>query len=309
MQPHCRTCRILAAAPWLLCWLLFAAGCGTTKNQIATEQLLASDAVDRSIAHIDFSPLAGQRVYFDTRYIKEVKNLGFVNSDYIISSLRQQLFASRCLLEEDRENAEIIVEARVGTLGNDGHEINYGMPSGNNALSSAATVVSGNPSFAILPEISLARRDQQVAAAKIAVFAFQRETKEPVWQSGTHVAFSNARQTWVFGAGPFQSGTIYEAPRLAGSRLPLPRLLRRRPQPRQEQDPWLTAYRDQRQFAPSSPEAGAHAQLASQASFDGESEDAGEAESEPTTSDPTAAKEAASPEASDSQGASAEIRS
>ena len=34
-------------------------GCGSTKSRTATEQLLMSDAVDRAIAQIDFSELAG----------------------------------------------------------------------------------------------------------------------------------------------------------------------------------------------------------------------------------------------------------
>ena len=38
-------------------------GCGTLKSQSATQQLLLSDAVDRSIASIDFSPLSGKTVF------------------------------------------------------------------------------------------------------------------------------------------------------------------------------------------------------------------------------------------------------
>ena len=51
------------------------AGCGTTKTRNATEQLLISDAVDRSIAVIDFAPLAGKTVYFDTKYLVTVKGV------------------------------------------------------------------------------------------------------------------------------------------------------------------------------------------------------------------------------------------
>ena len=231
---------------WLCLVVLALCGCGTTKQQIATEQLLASDAVDRSISHLDFTPLAGRSVFLDTKYIHQIKGYGFVNADYIISGIRQQLFAHRCLLQDSLDQAEVVVEARVGTLGNDGHEINYGLPSSNGALSTAATAVNPSTPLALLPEISLARRDQQIGAAKIAVFAYERETKEPLWQSGTSLAFSRAKQTWFLGAGPFQSGTIYEAPQLAGANLRLPRLFRRRPA--QSDDPWLNAFRDKRRF-------------------------------------------------------------
>src|SRR5262245_51288245 len=106
----------------------FATGCGTTKQAEATQQLLASDAVDRSVANIDFTPLAGQKVYFDTKYIQDYKGIGFVNSAYVISSLRQQLFAAGCLLQEKLEDCDYVVEARMGTLGNDEHNIIYGIP-------------------------------------------------------------------------------------------------------------------------------------------------------------------------------------
>ncbi len=236
------TCAIVALT------LAATSGCGTTKQQVATEQLLASDAVDRSISRVDFSPISGRTVYLDTKYIQQIKGLGFVNSEYIISALRQQLFAHRCLLQDSLDQADVVVEARVGTLGNDGHEINYGLPSGNGSLSRTATAVGGSAPLALLPEISLARRDQQVGAAKLAVFAYERESKEPLWQSGTSVAFSNARQTWVFGAGPFQSGTIYESPRLAGARLSFPRPFRRNEAA--AADPWLQAFKDKRRFSP-----------------------------------------------------------
>ncbi len=94
-------------------------GCGTTKSQRATEQLLMSDAVDRSVASIDFRPLSGQRVYLDTTYVKNIKSESFVNADYIVSSVRQQMVSAGCLLEETREAAEYIAEMRIGTLGTD----------------------------------------------------------------------------------------------------------------------------------------------------------------------------------------------
>ena len=81
---------------------------------MATDQLLLSDAVDRAVANIDFSPLRNEMVYLDTQYIRQVKGSGFVNADYIISSLRQQMVLAGLLLQEDREQALFIVEAPRG---------------------------------------------------------------------------------------------------------------------------------------------------------------------------------------------------
>lgn len=188
----------------------------------ATEQLLTSDAVDQTISHIDFSTLANKKVYFDTTYIKNIKGVGFVNGDYIISSLRQQIVAANCLIQEKQENADYVIEARVGTLATNGHEINYGIPA-SNMLSSAATLVSSAPVVPTIPEISLAKKNNQTAAAKISVFAYNQKTRERVWQSGVLQAKSTARDTWILGAGPFQRGTIYkEGAQFAGARIEIP---------------------------------------------------------------------------------------
>lgn len=191
----------------------------------ATQQLLASDAVDRSVSQIDFTDLNGQKVYFDTSHIRDPKDIsiGFVNSDYIISALRQQMLAAGCHLQDKIEDSKYVVEARVGALGTDGHEVIYGIPA-NNMLGVVTSFVPTSPAVQTptIPEISFAKKNNQLAAAKIAVFAYNRETREAVWQSGISRAKSTTRSTWVMGAGPFQSGTIYKGTRFAGADLENP---------------------------------------------------------------------------------------
>jgi len=194
------------------------AGCGTTKTRSASDQLLMSDAVDRTIAQIDFSVFSGEKVYFDMTYIKTIKGFGFVNADYVISSLRQQMVASGCLLQDDEKEADFVLEARVGTLGTDGHNVTYGIPA-STGLTDAASLLSSGPRIPMIPEISVARKEDYMGAAKIGVFAYHRETKRRVWQSGIAVATSSANDAWVLGAGPIQYGTIYDETRFAGDRI------------------------------------------------------------------------------------------
>ena len=73
--------RSMLAAVLLLVPLL--EGCGTIREKRATEQLLLSDAVDRSVANIDFSPLAGEKVFLDTRFL-DFKNGSSINTSYVI---------------------------------------------------------------------------------------------------------------------------------------------------------------------------------------------------------------------------------
>ena len=214
---------------WLLVLCLNAMGCGATKSFTATEQLLMSDAVDSTVAKIDFSPLDGQRVYLDTTFLTGARtnpNLPnsaltpqtLINADYVVSTVRQQMIAAGCLIEEKKDEADLVAEIRIGALGTDGHAVTYGIPA-SNLLSSASTVVAGAPSIPAIPEISFAKKELKSGAAKIAVFAYDRQTHAAVWQSGIEQAGSNSRDTWVLGIGPFQNGTVYGAARFAGKRI------------------------------------------------------------------------------------------
>jgi hypothetical protein len=188
-------------------------GCGRIVSQKATDQLIAGDAVDRSVAQIDFRILTGKKIFLDSQYVnKTVPGVGFVTSDYIVSSIRQKMMCDGCLLQEKMDEADFIVEMRIGALGADGHEIIFGMPP-NNYMSLAATVTpTSSPAAAILPsmpELSVAKKDDQMAAAKIALFAYNRRTREPIWQSGISESRSVVADRWFFGAGPFHKGSIY----------------------------------------------------------------------------------------------------
>ena len=204
---------LIACVPLLA---IIATGCGTTRGYDATEQLVVSDAVDSSVSKIDFRPLSNRRVFLDTRFLRHVKGAGFVNADYVTSSLRQQIVGAGCLIEDRIEDAEVVIEARLGTLGLDDHSVLFGIPK-NNAVSSVAAALPGSPALPTIPEISLSKRESREAAAKVVAFAYDRKTRMPIWQSGVHSSTATARDTWVMGVGPFQGGSVREQTRLAGS--------------------------------------------------------------------------------------------
>ena len=197
----------------LLFSLLF--GCGATREYSATEQLVLSDAVDNSVASIDFRPLTGRKVYLDTSYLRTIKGVAFVNADYVISALRQQIVAAGCLIQDAAADADVIVEARVGVLGSDDHLLTIGVPE-TNSIVAATSIIPGAPRVPTIPEIAVARRETRQAAAKVIAFAYDRETREPLWQSGVNRAVASANDTWVFGMGPFQTGSVRERPKLVG---------------------------------------------------------------------------------------------
>jgi len=202
--------------PWLgivAAASLTVLGCGRIVSQKATDQLIAGDAVDRTVSQIDFRILMGKKCFLDTQYInKTIPGVGFVTSEYMISSVRQKMMCDGCLLQEKADEADFVVEMRIGALGADGNEVIYGVPA-NNFVSIAASVVPTSPQAAAalpsMPELSFGKKDDQMAAAKIALFAYNRRTRDPIWQSGLSESRSLVADRWFFGAGPFHKGNIY----------------------------------------------------------------------------------------------------
>ena len=186
----------------LVILLAICAGCGTTRwsdtQRTATEQLLVSDAVDRAVNRLDFRILAGRTVYLDASAVK-----GSTDSAYLVSTLRQQLLAQGCFLRDKREQADYIVEARAGAVGTDRQDVFCGVPATNvPAINPAAPVP------AVIPEITLVKKTEQRAVAKIALFAYNRRTGCPIWQSGTIPVESKVKDLWVLGTGPYQHGGL-----------------------------------------------------------------------------------------------------
>ncbi len=191
--------------------LALAAGCGTTRSsdsmRTATEQILMSSAIDKAINEINFQPLAGKEVFLDTDRFK-----GFPDENYCVSTLRQALFANGVILKPDRASAKYILEARAGVLGTNSNSVLIGVPAVNLPN---MTGVPGVPTA--IPEIPFAKTTRQAGIAKIAMFAYNQSTGKPIWQSGAFPVMSDAKNTWLLGAGPFQRGSIYGGTRFAGS--------------------------------------------------------------------------------------------
>ncbi|MDP1560618.1 MAG: hypothetical protein Q8M16_04410 [Pirellulaceae bacterium] len=190
-------------------------GCGTTAQRAAMEQLLVSDAIDQAVGQIDFSPLEGRDVYLDAEYIRTVRPLGFVNADYVLSSLRHQILAAGCQLKDRRDDAEIIIEPRVGSLGTDDYNIVYGLPRSEAAAMLGAASNTGI-ALPLIPELAVGKSEYRQGFAKINVFAYRATDRSAVWQSGVARSTATSRDTWVMGIGPFQKGSIYRDKKMGG---------------------------------------------------------------------------------------------
>lgn len=192
----------------LVLLFLLNAGCGTMKttntSRTATEQLLVTNAIDKAVDEIDFHVLSGKTVFLDSAPAS-----GATDTAYLSSAVRQQLMANGAQLKEKKEDAEIVLELRAGGIGTDENETVYGIPE----ITAPTGLTGGSVS---LPEFALAKRLGQTAYAKIAVFAYDRATGTPIWQSGTAQQEANVRSLWVLGGGPYRKGEALNPPKYAG---------------------------------------------------------------------------------------------
>ena len=209
---HCDVSRV-GVFGMVLAAVTLIVGCGTTRMsdtlRTGTEQILLSAAIDRSISEMDFSILNGKDVFFDAQYLKGVSDEG-----YIVSSIRQKLLAEGVFLKATRDEATYVFEARAGAVGTNRQDVLVGIPQTNVPTGLAV----GAPS--VIPEIPFAKKTLQKGVAKIAVFAYNQNTGQALWQSGASPITADARDTWILGTGPYQRGSIYTGASFAGQRVP-----------------------------------------------------------------------------------------
>ncbi len=194
--------------------LMACLGCGTTKMtstpRTGTEQLLLTNAWDKALQKVDFRPLAGVPTFLDTTYINAV------DQGWVVSSLRQAMLSQGVLLRPKADNAQFIVEARVGAYGTDAYNLLVGVPQ-----VTVPPTFTGMPTGAI-PEIPLVKKSDQSAVAKLALFAYDRASGQMVWSSGTLLDKSNLKETYVGGLGPFRSGSLQNGTDFIGIKIPIP---------------------------------------------------------------------------------------
>ena len=173
-------------------------GCAstTTTNTARTgnEQILISSAIDRAMSNVRFNDFANYKVFVDEKYLD-----GTVDKGYLLGELRHKILQGGGSLAAKPEEADIVLEPRSGGVGTDSEETFIGIP----AL--------GMPGLPIeLPEIKIAQRTTQMGTAKIGLVAYDAKTGSSLGRGGRATALTHANDTYVFGVGPFRSGSVVD---------------------------------------------------------------------------------------------------
>mgnify|MGYP006908259833 FL=1 len=157
----------------------------TNTSPSAAESLLLNNALEGALGNVDFDFFAGRNVYYDD------SNLDAINKGWISHRVRESLASRGAHLQADRNDADVIVEASVGTYGTDSKVRSTGV---NNTYS--------------LPNATINQRGDQYGSAVLSLFAIDRESGDLLWRSGPHRCDSHLRTRYYFGVGPFYQGTI-----------------------------------------------------------------------------------------------------
>jgi hypothetical protein len=184
---------MLNTSAFLVLTLVLVSGCTTSRQtdtaRTAREQLLISNAVDQSLAKVDFSAFHGQRVLVEEKY------LDCVDKGYVVGSIRHRLLLNGASIAPKPEEADVVMEIRSGSVGTDDADSYLGMPQ----------IVL--PGMLTLPEVKLVTRNRQSAMAKIGLVAYDAKTNQLLGAGGVSSSISDEMNLYVLGIGPFQSGT------------------------------------------------------------------------------------------------------
>lgn len=172
---------------------LILSGCTTARQsntaRTAREQLLISNAVDQALAKVDFAAFEGRRVLVEEKY------MDCTDKPYVIGSVRHRLMLNGAMIAAKPEEADVVMELRSGGVGTDDADSYLGIPQ----------IVL--PGMLTIPEVKLVTRTRQSALAKIGMVAYDAKSNQLLGAGGVSSSLSDDNNLFVFGIGPFQSGT------------------------------------------------------------------------------------------------------
>lgn len=168
----------------LVCLLLSA--CSSLResepSRTATEQLLFSAAADRAADKLAFNIPEGSKVFVDVYYADGL------DSKYLLGTIRDRVLRRGGDLVGKREEADIVIEPRIGAISIDRQKTLVGIPDFGIPIPLAGEVTT--------PEIALFKRDTQQGVIKVATTHYDAKTGMLIQSLDPVYGFSH-RTEWV----------------------------------------------------------------------------------------------------------------
>ncbi len=173
----------------------------TDPEPTATEEFLRSQAVARAIRQLEVGALWDRKVFLDATYLTESQQR------FLLGELRAHLLNQGVRLMAQREQAEIIVEARSGGVGIDRAGTLVGVPQMVLPTTSGSDATSVFAQFAT-PELSFYKTIEQSGYGSVAIIGYWADSGEVAAEAGP--AFGRAFRTdrWILFLGHKKTGDI-----------------------------------------------------------------------------------------------------
>lgn len=177
-------------------FLSFLPACASIRtsdtSRTGLEQLLISDAVDKTLARTELPPVDGRKVFVDTQF------LDCVDKGYIIGTIRQRLLNGGAMLVDKKEDSQLTIEVCSGGVGTDNSNSFFGLPG----------LALPGPMPINLPEVRFYDKSRQAGTAKISVVAYDTASGSLVFDAGNSMAISEDNRWSLLGMGPFMEGDV-----------------------------------------------------------------------------------------------------
>ncbi len=186
---------VLNAVPISLTLLAFlVTGCTATSTsntaRTAKEQMLLSNAVDQSLDKVDFTPVFGQNVFIEEKYLE------CIDKTYVVGSVRHRVLKAGGIVAPAADAADVVMEIRSGGVGTDTCDSYVGIPE--------ITL----PGMLTLPEVRLTQRKSQFGYSKLGLVLYDAKTRTVLGDGGLSMAQSDDSAWYAFGMNVWKGGSL-----------------------------------------------------------------------------------------------------
>jgi hypothetical protein len=174
------TRRALLATALLLALAACSGGRETEPARTATEQLLFSVAAERAADQLALNIPAETKVFVDPAYVEGT------DSKYLLSTIRDRVLRHGAALVDNKAQADLVIEPRVGAISIDRDRTTLGMDEFDVPIPMAGEVH--------VPSIALYKRDIQQGVIKIAATTYDSKSGRLIQSLDPVYGFSHKTQ-------------------------------------------------------------------------------------------------------------------
>lgn len=183
---------VLPISLTLLAFVVTGCTATSTSNtaRTAKEQMLLSNAVDQSLDKVDFTPVYGQNVFIEEKYLE------CVDKNYVIGSVRHRVLKAGGIIAPAADAADVVMEVRSGGVGTDTSDSYLGIPE--------ITL----PGMLTLPEVRLTQRKSQFGYSKLGLVLYDAKSRTVLGDGGLSMAQSDDSSWYAFGVNVWKGGSL-----------------------------------------------------------------------------------------------------